>query len=109
MDGGVLFIWYAGPLRTSRGDRTGTPLALFRKHWPHAKIVKSVCRGYTNGVLRGTARVRYPAGSYGRAKETTVLSFGPHGLEAAEQGTASVGIPGYIPAFVLDKTLDERC
>lgn len=109
MDGSVVFIWYAGPLRTSRGDRTGTPLELFRRHWPQARIVKSVCSGYTNAVLTGTARVRYPAGSYGSAKETTVLSFGPHGLEAAEQGGVGFSIPGYIPVFALDKTLDERC
>jgi hypothetical protein len=30
-------IYYAGPLRTVKGDRIGTPLSIFLKHWPGAQ------------------------------------------------------------------------
>lgn len=30
-------IYYAAPLRTTKGDQIGTPLATFLKHWPNAE------------------------------------------------------------------------
>lgn len=42
MDGSVESMSYFGPLRTAAGDRTGSSLVSFRRHWRRAKTFKSV-------------------------------------------------------------------
>lgn len=79
MDGRADQIGYYGPLRTNRGDRSGTSLGSFRRRWPEARVIRAVKVGGSYPGVSENALIRH-------GRTTAIFAFAGGKLRGVEIG-----------------------